>query len=307
MNMLYIALSAVLITHVIALKFKMRLLCIAAQSFFCYSLYHALQEPLSDYLLQNIYITLGYTLAGTSVLLLNRRWPLLWVTQSASFTFFALSAFPIEHKIIMFALYALVGLILPTLYACKRHDSVFESSTVEMAFITPLTIGYSSIYLLSEWLTYNKLTFKSITALLNWIYLLPITPYSLICAFMLLIALVPFLCGELLLYIAPEENVAIRRSLLSAAALLVISAIVQPSSLTHLAIISMIGNLLIAYYKHKTADTRASMYLILSLMFTGGLIIQEQSPHTLNNMYAHIKKQFKPIIKPAIQQSQENS
>jgi hypothetical protein len=307
MNMLYIGLCAVLITQVIALKFNIRLLCIAAHSFFCYAVYQALQEPLSNYLLQNMYITLGYTIASTGVLLLCRRWPLLWVTTTTGFVFFALSGFPFEHKIIMFGLYALAGLILPTLYALKHHDSVFESSTVEMAFITPITIGYSSIYLMSEWLTYNKLAFKSITALLNWIYLLPITPYNIICATMLLIGLAPFLCAELLLYIAPEENIAIRRSLLIATAIIVATAIIQPSSIVHLCIISALSNLLMIYYKHKTADKRASLYLMLSLLFTGTLILQQQSPRMIHRLYQQVKERLLPVIKPKAQDAEQNS
>lgn len=297
MNMLYIACCVIVITNLVALKIKIRLLCTVASGFFCYTLYQALQTPLHDTLLQNIYITFGYTLTTTGALLLCRRWPLLWGIQSTAFILFGISGFPIEHKMLIFGLYAGIGLLLPTLYALKHHESVFKSASVEMAFITPITICYTTLYLVSEWLRYNTLTFKSITALLNWIYLLPITPYSMICTLTLLIALAPFLCAELLLYIAPEDNNAIRRSLLIATGILVATAFIQPSSMIHLCLISVIANLLIGYYKHATQDSRGSIYLILSIIVTGSLCVQKQSPQAADRLYKKAKQRLLPIIK----------
>lgn len=293
MDQTYLSLGIMAIGYILAAKINIALIAQLCSIFAIYTLSGLLQHQLSIELLLQLQVLIMSSSALTALLLLVRRWPSLWVLQSMQIVLFGMSAFLFDEKIATFGIYLLLGSLLPTLYALRKHESIFHSSMVEMAFMSPLTIGGTCFVLLNDWFAANPLTFKGISKLLNWLYFIPLSQSLVIAVVLAVIALMAFLCAELMLYCAPEENNPIRRAHLSSAALLIACAVIQPISVTGVAYLMIIACVLIGHYKLHVPDRRGLFYTLLSIILTLLII----TPTSTNKFCQTYKSWIEKVVK----------
>lgn len=266
----------VCISYAIALRFNLALIALAGALFAAQDWYYFFFKQ-QELVIESYSLVLMSVTALTALLLMFRRWPMLWIVVTAQiFLLCYTRAIIVDDKAITILFYALCGIALPLLYAFKPRETAFSSAMTEVAASTFIAFGYSVYLLMHQTYHHNKLALKSIDMVLRWVYQLPLNAFILSLMLYLFLSAMAFLCAELLHYLAPAENQPVSYGYFYAALSLCLMALIQPNTLFWWAVMGAPAAYLLLKFARLFNDKRCYWYLtVWVLALAAGFMYKE--------------------------------
>lgn len=209
---------------------------------------------------ETAYLQLVITMAAVGVVLLFRRWPVLWVIISVTLLqVLATYDLTLEEQFFMISVYLVIGILAPAIMAFTRTTTL-ETARAEVTGLTAVIGSYCCHTLAHQIYNQNQFIFRTVKLAVSWAAEISIKSYVLHALLYIACAAFLFMLAEILFYIAPEESDPTKYSLLYGAVCVLIMAFIQPTTPYQWLAVALIAAYLIFCGARRFSDRRSFWY-----------------------------------------------